>query len=155
MKPGIRAGAVAGAVGTLVLDLTSYSDMLVRGRAASALPAQAAAKVAERAGVDLGPGDDPMTANRQAAFGAILGYTTGIALGAGLGLAWRARRRHTSIVKRGLAAGALAMAAANGPMVSQGLTDPRTWGVAGWVSDIVPHAAYGLAVATTYRSITS
>jgi hypothetical protein len=46
------------------------------------------------------------------------------------------------------------MAAANGPMVAQGLTDPRTWGVAGWVSDVVPHVAYGLATAVTYRAVT-
>jgi hypothetical protein len=153
VKPGIRAGAIAGAVGTLALDVVSYGDMLARGRAASDLPAQAAAKVAETVGVDLGPADDPRTPNRRAAFGAILGYSTGVAVGAVLGGAWRFRRQ-TSTTRRGLTAAALAMAAANGPMVAQGLTDPRTWGVAGWVSDVVPHVAYGLATAVTYRAVT-
>jgi len=35
------------------------------------------------------------------------------------------------------------------PMVASGLTDPRSWGVAGWLSDIVPHIAYGYATAAT------
>jgi hypothetical protein len=30
------------------------------------------------------------------------------------------------------------------------VTDPRTWGAAGWVSDLLPHLAYGLAAATAY-----
>jgi hypothetical protein len=145
---------VAGAVGTLALDVVSYGDMLVQGRAASDLPAQAAARVAEQAGIDLGPDDDPRTPNRRSAFGAILGYTTGVALGAVLGSAWRWRKR-TSTTRRGLAAAGIAMVAANGPMVAQGLTDPRTWGARGWASDIVPHVAYGLATAATYRMITA
>lgn len=153
MKPGIRAGAIAGAVGTLALDIVSYGDMLARGRAASDLPAQAAAKVAETAGIDLGPADDPRTPNRRAAFGAILGYTTGVAIGAVLGGAWRFRKG-TSTTRRGLTAAGIAMAAANGPMVAQGLTDPRTWGVAGWVSEVVPHVAYWLATAVTFRAVT-
>ena len=46
MKPGVAAGAVAGAVGTLTLDVLSYGDMLLTGRAPSALPGQAAARLA-------------------------------------------------------------------------------------------------------------
>jgi hypothetical protein len=40
-------------------------------------------------------------------------------------------------------------------MVAQGLTDPREWGTAGWISDIVPHVAYGIVTARTYEAITS
>lgn len=145
---------MAGAVGTLALDVVSYGDMLVQGRAASVLPAEAAARVAEQAGIALGPADDPRTANRRAAFGAILGYTTGVAVGAVLGAAWRFRKPASS-TRRGLTAAGVAMVAANGPMVAQGLTDPRTWGVKGWVSDVVPHVAYGVATAATYRMITA
>jgi hypothetical protein len=36
------------------------------------------------------------------------------------------------------------MVGANGPMIVLGVTDPRTWGIAGWVSDVVPHVAYGV-----------
>ena len=34
-----------------------------------------------------------------------------------------------------------------------GVTDPRTWGAAGWVSDLLPHLAYGLATATVYEAL--
>jgi hypothetical protein len=47
------------------------------------------------------------------------------------------------------------MVLANGPMVTLGLTDPRTWGLSGWVSDIVPHAAYGIASVRVLDRITA
>lgn len=153
MNRGIVAGGVAGAVGTLALDVVSYGDMLARGRAASELPGRAAARLAGTARITLGPADDPRTANRAAALGAVLGYATGVAVGSALGLVWRRPAR--SRLRRGLVAGTVAMVTANSPMVAQGLTDPRTWGVAGWVSDIVPHVAYGLAAAVTYDTITA
>ena len=151
MKRGIRAGAVAGAVGTLTLDAVSYGDMLVRGRAASGLPGQAAASLARMVGVRLGEVDSEEAANRGAALGALLGYATGVAVGAAYG--WSARRRPGPFT--GVVVGTVAMVLANGPMVAQGLTDPRTWGVGGWVSDIVPHLAYGWATVATYRAITT
>lgn len=151
MKPGIAAGAVAGAVGTLALDTVSYSDMLVRGRPASALPGEAATRLAGMIGVRLGaPGSDTRS-NRASALGAVLGYATGVAIGAAY--ARVAPRRGG--VRTGLALGAAAMVATNAPMVVQGLTDPRTWGLAGWMSDILPHVAYGLAADATYRAITA
>ena len=33
------------------------------------------------------------------------------------------------------------------------VNDPRTWGAAGWVSDVLPHLAYGLAAATAYEAL--
>jgi hypothetical protein len=36
------------------------------------------------------------------------------------------------------------MAATNGPMVVLGVTDVRTWSAADWLSDAVPHLAYGV-----------
>jgi hypothetical protein len=152
VKPGVAAGTIAGAVGTLALDVVSYGDMLLRGRAASGLPGQAAARLAEIAGVDLGGPESDAAGNRGAALGALLGYGTGVAVGAAFGR-W-ARRRHVGAVT-GLALGAVAMTVANTPMVAQRLTDPRTWGVAGWVSDIVPHLAYGSVTVSTYRAITA
>ena len=38
---------------------------------------------------------------------------------------------------------------ANGPMTVLGVTDPRTWSRTDWVSDVVPHLAYGAVVKTT------
>jgi hypothetical protein len=45
------------------------------------------------------------------------------------------------------------MAASMLPMTALGLTDPRRWGVEGWLSDVVPHAAYGLATAAALRAL--
>ena len=44
-----------------------------------------------------------------------------------------------------------ALVGANGPMVALGISDPRDWGPADWVSDIVPHLAFGFITAATYR----
>jgi hypothetical protein len=152
VKRGLAAGTIAGAVGTLALDAVSYGDMLLQGRTASALPGQAAARLAESVGVRLGAPDSDAAGNRGAALGALLGYGTGVAVGAAFGV-W-ARRRSPGATA-GPALCVVAMVVANGPMVAQRLTDPRTWGPRGWLSDIVPHLAYGWATVSTYRAITA
>jgi hypothetical protein len=152
VKRGALAGVIAGAVGTLALDVVSYGDMLLQGRAASSLPGQAARRLASTVGLRFGLETDPRTRNRESALGALLGYGTGVAVGGAYGLLARNRpaRRATGI---GIAGAAMLLA--NGPMVAQGLTDPRAWGLKGWVSDIVPHLAYGWATVATYRAITA
>ena len=40
-----------------------------------------------------------------------------------------------------------AMATANGLMSALGVTDPREWELSDWVSDVVPHLAYGAVTA--------
>jgi hypothetical protein len=32
-------------------------------------------------------------------------------------------------------------------MTVLGVTDPRTWGLVGWVSDLIPHLGYGVVTA--------
>ena len=49
--------------------------------------------------------------------------------------------------------GLAAMAASDLPIIALGVSDPRTWGAAGWVSDLLPHLAYGLATATVYEAL--
>ena len=34
-------------------------------------------------------------------------------------------------------------------MTVLGVTDPRTWSAVDWISDVVPHLAYGAVVTTT------
>jgi hypothetical protein len=143
-------GAAAGAVGTLTLDAVSYLDMLWRGRPPSELPAQAAGQLADRLGLDLGEGEPG--AHRRAAAGALLGYGTGVAVGIGYGLV-RGRRRRVPWSVAGVIVGVAAMGVAAAPLTAQGLTDPREWGLEGWLADIVPHVAYGLAAALTYESL--
>ena len=41
------------------------------------------------------------------------------------------------------------LVAANGPMTVLGITDPRTWSATEWISDVVPHLAYGVVVKRT------
>jgi hypothetical protein len=45
------------------------------------------------------------------------------------------------------------MAASDLPAAALRVTDPRTWGAAGWVSDLLSHLAYGLATATVYEAL--
>jgi hypothetical protein len=145
-------GLIAGAAGTMALDATTYADMLLRGRPPSELPGEAAAKFAKQVGFDL-QGDDDRTKARREGLGAVLGYGTGAAVGvaAAFVLGDRAGRR---VVGQGLALGACAMLASMVPMTAQGLTDPREWGLEGWLADVVPHAAYGLAAAAALRALT-
>jgi hypothetical protein len=151
MLVSMAHGAIAGAVGTLALDVTSYLDMLVRGRAPSELPARAAGELANRLGVNLGP--EERAVNRRSALGALLGYTTGVTVGIGYGLVRGRRHRRVPSQITALLAGASAMGAGALPLTKLGLTDPREWGVEGWLADIVPHAAYGIATALTYDTI--
>jgi hypothetical protein len=59
------------------------------------------------------------------------------------------RRPWTPTVGLGLAA----MTASDLPATALAVTDPRTWGAAGWVSDLLPHLAYGVATATVYEAL--
>lgn len=145
----LSRGAAAGAVGTLALDATSYLDMLVRGRAPSELPARAAGDLAGRLGVNLG--GEERAKNRRSALGALLGYTTGVTVGMAYGLVRGRGRRRAPWPIPAMLVGAVAMGAGAAPLVRLGLTDPRDWGVEGWLSDIVPHAAYGIGTALTFE----
>jgi hypothetical protein len=156
---GLILGAVAGAAGTMALDMVSYADMAVRGRGSSDLPAEVVRRLALRAGAAALsiPSDDAdeATKNRRSALGALSGYTIGIALGAAYGLlSYRTPARRGFLV-RAFVLGALAMAASDVPSAALGATDPRTWEASGWISDIVPHAAYGLVTAAAFEAMAS
>jgi hypothetical protein len=146
-------GLLAGVAGTLALDATTYADMALRGRPPSRLPGEAAAKLAKQVGIDL-EGDDEQTRARREGVATLLGYSTGAAVGVAAGVVLGGRRGGTGgVVGRGLLIGASAMLASMVPMTLQGLTDPRRWGVVGWLEDIVPHAAYGLAAAAAFEAL--
>jgi hypothetical protein len=132
------AGAAAGALGTLALEATTYADVLARGRPPSQVPAETAGTLAQEAGVEL---DE----NRRSGLGALMGYATGVGVGALVGLLRPAPllRRIPAPIAAG-AVGAAAMAAGNAVPVAKGITEPADWGTAGWLADIVPHTIYGL-----------
>jgi hypothetical protein len=107
-----------------------------------------------QAHVRLGSGD--RAANRTEGIGALFGYLTGLSTGVGYGVAYGLLRRRTGrlpLAVSGTALTAAVMTASNGPMAATGLTDPRTWGVEGWLADLVPHLAYGFAAAAVYDAL--
>jgi hypothetical protein len=146
----IVAGAIAGAAGEMAIDVFTYGDMLARARPASEVPAKVAGRLAEGAGIELAqPGERPDKAeNRKQAGGALLGYVTAIGVATGYAVLRRIGLRLPMPVA-GLAMGAAAMALSDTAATALRVTDPTTWGAEGWIADIVPHAAYGLAAAAT------
>lgn len=163
MANTIIAGVVAGAAGTVALNVTTYLDMALRGRAASRLPARVAARLADEAGipldwdVDAAAGAEPTAegssrvANREEAVGALLGYANGLGLGLAYGLIRLVVPRPPGWLATALVGGA-AMAASDVPATRLGLTDPKEWGAAGWLADIGPHLAYGLVTTATFEA---
>ncbi|RSN00210.1 hypothetical protein DMB42_40510 [Nonomuraea sp. WAC 01424] len=139
-------GLVAGAAGTTALNTASYLDMLVRARGASSTPRQAVEKLSDLTHTDLGDGD--RAANRTEALGSLMGYATGIGAAVAYGVLSGRRRSWPVGV---LALTVLAMSGSNVPLTLLGATDPRTWPASAWVSDVVPHLAYGVAAYAAYE----
>ncbi|MFE9656193.1 hypothetical protein [Micromonospora sp. NPDC006431] len=142
-------GAIAGAVGTATLNVVTFLDMVVRARPSSSTPDETAGRMAHAAHIDLGP--EEKAANRRSGLGAVLGYGTGIAAGAVFG-ALAARRRIPLPLAAGLLGGGV-MATTDGSIAALGVSNPRTWRPKDWLSDIVPHLAYGMATAATWRRL--
>jgi hypothetical protein len=143
-------GAAAGAAGTTALNAATYLDMAIRGRGTSSTPEDTVEKLASAAHVEI-PGDERTRENRLQGLGALTGLVAGIGLGVVTGLARAAGLRSQPLVGT-LLVGLGAMAAANGPMVVLGVTDPRSWSATDWISDVVPHLAYGAVVKTTMQA---
>ena len=148
---GLLRGAIAGAAGTLALEITSYADMAIRGRASSDLPAEVVRRMAEAIGMDALSASNERAGERTKARRSALGAISGYAVGIGIGVLYGAVRpllRRVPVAISGVALGAAGMAAADVPAAKLGATDPTTWGVAGWTADALPHAVFGLVTAT-------
>ncbi len=61
-------------------------------------------------------------------------------------------RRASLPVAVGLLGGGV-MAMSDGSMTALGVTDPRRWSRTDWMSDIVPHLAYGMVAAATWNRL--
>jgi hypothetical protein len=145
-------GIVGGAVGTAALNITTYGDMVLRGRGESNVPSTMVKNVAEAAGIGALASDDEATAHRRSALGALLGYANGIGVGAAYG-AIRPALRGVPVLLAAVAAGAAAMALSDVPIAKTGASDPRTWTAADWAADAIPHLAYGLALALSFDAL--
>jgi hypothetical protein len=148
-------GAAAGAVGTVALDVTTYADMATRGRAPSQMTRTVVQKLAAQAGVTPLATSEPddATKNRQDAIGAILGYATGVGVGFVYGAIRDTFAEAIPAPVAGLIAGAAAMALTDGTAAALGATDISQWDMASWLSDLVPHAVFGLATALAYEAL--
>ena len=139
-------GTFAGAVGTVTLNAATYADMAARARPPSSVPAEVAGKLAEKAGMALGA--DETEQNRKSGPGAL----SGCGVGAAYGLV-RPLLGNVSKTRAGVVLGLAAMAGSDVPATALGVTDSTTWGVDSWISDIVPHLAYGLMTAVAYDAL--
>ncbi|QNE18256.1 hypothetical protein F1D05_10545 [Kribbella qitaiheensis] len=139
---GFGAGLAAGAAGTTALNAVTYLDLALRGRPISSTPEDLVEKLVASANVEI-RGDEESRSNRVSGLGPLTGLAAGLAVGAALGLA-RAFGFRPNFVAAGVIAGAAAMAGTDAPMAALGVTDPRGWAAKDWLSDAVPHLAYGL-----------
>lgn len=156
MLQRLKRGMIAGATGAMALDITTYGDMLLRGRSASNVPATVAGRFADVLGIAfLGSGATGQASdNRRSATGALLGYATGIGIGGAYSLL-RGRGGRVPTPLAGTAVGILAMVASDLPIALTGASDPRTWTPVDWLSDLIPHLVYGLVTVKTYEFITA
>lgn len=146
-------GAVAGAAGTVALNIATYADMTARGRPASETPAELVKRVASSADVAALTADDAPAKNRRSGLGALLGYVNGIGLGAAYGTFRPLLPDRMPVAASGLAVGLIAMLLSDVPAAKTGATDPAAWTPADWLADLVPHALYGVALVLAYDAL--
>jgi hypothetical protein len=140
-------GAAAGAAASTALNAATYLDMAARGRPSSSTPEKTVEAMAGLAHVEI-PGDDETRQNRLQGLGPLVGTVAGVGVGVVVGLVRASGFRSRPLVGTALTTAGI-LVAANGPMTVLGVTDPRTWSAADWISDLVPHAVYGAVVKAT------
>ncbi|MGY1749312.1 hypothetical protein [Modestobacter sp. SYSU DS0511] len=143
----VLRGAAAGAAGTTALNAVTYLDMVVRGRGSSSTPEQTVEALADKVHVQV-PGDEETRQNRVQGLGPMTGLAAGVGVGVLAGLARAAGFRSQPLVGTALTTIGV-LIGSNGPMTVLGVTDPRTWPLSSWITDVVPHLAYGAVVKTT------
>ena len=145
--------AAAEVIGTTVPNAVSLVDLTLHDWPANKTPqegAEASAAIAE------GAGRQPRNARSQRLPG--LGGLRGIACGVGAGavvglvmsLGWPTRRSVRSVV-----ATIGAMVVANAPLTMLRVHDPTTWTAEDWVTDVMPHLAYGASMAAVLHRFTA
>jgi hypothetical protein len=151
----VLRGAAAGAAGTTALNAVTFLDMTLRGRPPSRTPENTVETLLDRIGLSI-PGDDDTRAHRVEGLAALLGAATGVGVGVVLASVDESLDGSLSrlpVPWGGVGLTTVALMAANGPMTLLGVTDPRTWTAADWISDLAPHLAYGLTAAFAYTSM--
>lgn len=142
----VRNGLLAGAAGTAILNAVTYADITLRGRPPSVVPKKMALRIAKAAGID------ELDDDRQTALGALLGYADGF----GSGMLLAAVRPHLRGVPQfwiGCGLAAMTLVLSEGSATAAGETNPKEWGLSGWLSDIVPRLLYGWIACVTYDAL--
>ena len=154
MLRNILIGTIAGAAGTVALDIASYADMAIRGRSSSNAPAKLVENLASIVHLPLSPqgSNDQAAQNRESGLGALLGYVNGLGTGALYGLV-RSQLDNVPVPLAGILVGLAAMAESDVPLVTLGKSNPKTWGFSGWTADLIPHLIYGLITVLTYEAL--
>jgi hypothetical protein len=140
----VLQGAFAGAAATTALNAVTYVDMAWRGRPSSSTPQDTVEALANDVGVEV-PGDADTRPNRLSGLGALMGIGTGVTAGVLVALARQRVRAPTPLLA--IAAAAVATTLSNGPMSALDVSHPTQWSASDWLSDLVPHLAYGFVVA--------
>ncbi|SNY73532.1 hypothetical protein [Paractinoplanes atraurantiacus] len=140
MRTGILAGAAAGAAGTAALNAATYVDTALRARPAGPIPEDRTSDAPDARG------------HRASGLASLTGIATGVAIGATFGLLRRAGLRPGPVLGSALI-GATTMASTNASMIALGVTDPRDWTVTDWLSDALPHLAYGAVTDAVLRAL--
>ncbi|GAC1546701.1 MAG: hypothetical protein NVS2B17_30220 [Candidatus Velthaea sp.] len=154
MNDALR-GALAGAAGTMALDVASYTDMAVRGRAPSSMMQTSAQKLAEKLGFEplANPEPDETAKNRQTAMGSLLGYAVGVGAGVVYGVLRPQLKGKVPLSLAAVTVGLSVMAMTDVSAAVLGATAPKTWKPADWLSDVVPHLIYGFETAYTFEAL--
>lgn len=135
-------GAVVGLAGTTALNVAGYAEIALLGRPISDTPGITVRTLAMKLHIRI-PGEGQVQENRVAGLGPLIGYTVGLGMGMTVALAQAGGWSRTPASRYAFAT-LLALTVTNAPIALLGISDPRTWTVSDWVSDIVPHVLYAL-----------
>ncbi len=139
-------GLAAGAAGTAVLNATTYADMAIRARPPSKVPQRVVKEFARWGGVRRLP------RGRTQGLSMLLGYADGFGTGVLFSVV-RPRMRNVPWFIAGAGLAAFTMLLSEGSATAMGKTDPRTWGVSGWIADFVPRILYGCVTCLVFDAL--
>ncbi len=151
MMTALGHGLASGAAGSAALNIATYLDIAARGRAPSEVPAHDVEQLADLGEVSLGD-SQKSAAHRKSALGALMGYVSGL----GVGAVYAIVRPHARSLPLPLAAvlvGAAAMAGTDGASTALGVVEPRKWSAKSWTVDLASHLAYGPTTVLTYEAL--
>lgn len=139
-------GIAAGAAGTAVLNATTSVDMAVRARPESKVPRRVVKELARRTGMQ------PLPRERTQGLSALLGYADGFGVGVLFGIL-RPRMRGVPWWIAGAGLATLTMLLSEGTATAMGKTNPREWGVSGWLADVLPRMLYGCVTCAVFDAL--